>query len=97
MVFAASLDDHVYAFDAASGVERWSFPTAGRVTGGPAVAGGVVFVGSLDGRLYALDTRTGALLWSDQVGAPIGSTPALGARSIYVGTDRYVFRYRVTR
>jgi outer membrane protein assembly factor BamB len=46
----------VYALDAATGAELWSFITAlgWAVMSSPAVANGVVYVGSLDNNLYAL-------------------------------------------
>ena len=65
---------YVYALDAATGKERWSFdpaadPRAARnpccdlVNRGVAVWKGKVFVASVDGRLHALDAATGKELW----------------------------------
>jgi quinohemoprotein ethanol dehydrogenase len=64
----------VYALDAASGKELWTFTPevdmqANRWTccdqanRGVQVHGGKVFVGALDGWLYALDAKTGAVTW----------------------------------
>ena len=63
MVIVGSGDGNVYAFDAASGDERWRVRTGGRVRSSPAVADGVVYVGSADGFLYAIGLEMGGLLW----------------------------------
>ena len=58
MVYVGSGDGKLYAFDAATGVQKWT-SSAGIDTGdtiyfsSPAVANGVVYVGSTDGKLYA--------------------------------------------
>ena len=64
----------VYALDAASGRELWTFTPAvdmqvnraaccDQANRGVAVAGGRVFVAALDGWLYALDAKSGAVAW----------------------------------
>ena len=64
----------VYALDAATGRELWSYDPGvdgqyGRhapsdvVNRGVAVSGGRVYVGALDGYLHSIDARTGARLW----------------------------------
>ena len=68
----------VYAMDAATGRELWTFDPQvdgqwGRsaccdvVNRGVAVADGVVYVASLDGRLHALDAATGKPRWTANV------------------------------
>jgi PQQ-dependent dehydrogenase (methanol/ethanol family) len=67
----------VYALDAATGEERWTFdpevPRAharstccGVVNRGVAFYAGLVFVGTLDGRLIGIDATTGYERWSVQ-------------------------------
>jgi quinohemoprotein ethanol dehydrogenase len=64
----------VYAFDAATGKELWTFTPevdgqtnryacCDQANRGVQVAGGKVYVAALDGVLYALDARTGAVAW----------------------------------
>ena len=64
----------VYALDAATGRELWTFDPkvdmqinraacCDQGNRGVAVRDGRVFVGALDGMLYALDAKTGAVVW----------------------------------
>ncbi len=75
VMYTAGSWGYVYAVDAATGKELWTFdpkadPRAARnpccdlVNRGVAVAAGKVFVASVDGRLHALDARNGQELWS---------------------------------
>lgn len=63
-------DDHLWAFDAATGVPRWVWaPTLGTSPGLylGATANGLVFCGSSDGHLTALDIRSGVVRWTHRV------------------------------
>jgi quinohemoprotein ethanol dehydrogenase len=75
VMYASGPTGTVYALDAASGRELWTFtPTVdtgfmrkaccGIVNRGVAVWKGLVFVASLDGYLYALDAASGQVSWS---------------------------------
>jgi len=61
--YGSSADCKVYALDAATGEERWSFYTDGPVRFAPAVWKDRVFVVSDDGFLYCLGAKDGKLLW----------------------------------
>ncbi|MEA3227108.1 MAG: PQQ-binding-like beta-propeller repeat protein, partial [Planctomycetota bacterium] len=61
--FGSSADNKVYALDAATGKERWSFFTGGPIRLAPAVSGNRVFVGSDDGFVYCLKAGDGKMLW----------------------------------
>src|SRR5439155_300336 len=76
----------VYAIDAATGTERWSFPTGDIVDSSPAVANGVVYVGSFDGRIYAIDALTGSMLWNFITRGRVRSSPAVDNGVVYVGS-----------
>jgi outer membrane protein assembly factor BamB len=70
---------------------KWRFPTAAAVTGGPAVANGILYVGSQDGTLYARDAGTGKTRWSYATGGPITSTPAVDTNRVFVYSTGGVF------
>lgn len=53
-VYVGSVDNRVYALDAATGRQHWAFKTGDWVGSSPAVVDGTVYVGSSDGKLYAL-------------------------------------------
>ena len=86
-VFVGSADHKLYAVDARTGREKWSFETKGAVESSPSVAEGLVYVGSHDGHLYALDCVTGALHWKLRTGGPVRSSPTVSDGAIYFGSD----------
>jgi outer membrane protein assembly factor BamB len=61
--FGSSADHKVYAIDARTGEEAWTFYTEGPVRFAPVVRGDRVFVASDDGNLYCLAAATGKELW----------------------------------
>jgi len=66
--FGSSADNKVYALDAVTGEERWSFFTGGPVRLAPTVSKGRVFVGSDDGFVYCLKADDGTVLWKKRGG-----------------------------
>ena len=66
--FGSSADNKVYALDATTGEERWSFFTGGPVRLAPTVSEDRVFVGSDDGFVYCLKADDGKLLWKKRGG-----------------------------
>lgn len=64
--FGSSVDNQVYALDAASGRVRWSFFTGGPVRLAPTVVAGRVYVGSDDGYVYCLNASDGKVLWKQR-------------------------------
>ncbi len=61
--FGSSADDKVYALDARTGAERWTFFTEGPVRLAPSIADRKVYIGSDDGCAYCLSADDGSLLW----------------------------------
>ena len=87
VIYVGSDDKKVWAFDANTGVKKWSYATGGLVRSSPAVVGGVVYVGSDDGNLYALNASTGTKNWSFQTGGDVaGASPAVSAGMVYIGS-----------
>ena len=73
LFFGSSADCHVYALNAATGKELWSFATDAPVRFAPALWKNPsgkwrVFTASDDGVLYCLDADSGKLLWSRRGG-----------------------------
>jgi eukaryotic-like serine/threonine-protein kinase len=52
-------DGSLYAVDATSGAELWSYATGGAIQSSPAVANGYLYCGSGDGSLYAFTVPAG--------------------------------------
>ncbi len=69
--FGSSADCKVYALDAATGRERWTFFTGGPVRFAPVLWKDRLFAASDDGWLYCLSAKDGKLVWKRR-GAPSG-------------------------
>jgi len=82
--WGSSAECQVYAADAKSGAERWSFYTDGPVRFAPAIWNDRLFVGSDDGYLYCLAIQDGTLLWKKR-GGPNSE--------MVIGNDRLVSRW----
>ena len=87
----------VFALNASTGVELWSYTTGAVLYSSPAVAGGVVYVGSQAsypsdtiGSVSALNASTGVELWGYTMGASElsggYSSPAVVGGVVYVGS-----------
>ena len=61
--FGSSADGKIYALDASTGRECWSFFTAGPVRYAPALWKDRLFAVSDDGYLYCLSSKDGQLVW----------------------------------
>jgi outer membrane protein assembly factor BamB len=81
VVYVGSYDDHLYAFDAATGTTLWSTSLYAPIVSSPAVLNGVVYVGSGEG-LFALDASTGAILWEQTLGTVGVSAPPTVYRGV---------------
>src|SRR5439155_27016586 len=63
LFFGSSVDGKIYARDAVTGRERWSFFTDGPVRFAPVAWKDRLFAVSDDGHLYCLKAADGRLLW----------------------------------
>lgn len=86
-VYAGAPDERVYALDAASGEQRWSFWTWNGVTGAPVVADDTVYVGSDDSFIYAFDAASGTRRWEFNTGGRIdGAGGTVVDGTLYIST-----------
>ncbi len=87
-VYVTALDGRLYAFDAVSGVLRWSTPNISLGPfSSPAAAKGIVYVGSGDGNVYAFDAATGTEQWTAPTGGTVDSSPAVVNGVVYTGSE----------
>jgi serine/threonine-protein kinase len=88
----------LFAFDAATGEGKWSYPAGepgaslASVYGGVASDGKWLVAGTNDGRVVGVDAQTGQLKWTfpPTTTAPIGriwSTPAISGSFVYAATQ----------
>jgi outer membrane protein assembly factor BamB len=62
LYYGSSADGKLYALDAATGEEQWTFYTEGPIRFAPVVRNARVFVASDDGHLYCLHAEDGSLV-----------------------------------
>ncbi len=86
-VYFGSGDGNVYAVEAGTGAELWSFSANGAIVfSNAAVVKGIVYVGSEDGNLYALKASDGQELWRFNTFNYVG-TPTVADDVVYVGSE----------
>ena len=90
IVVAGSRDKRLYAIEADTGKQKWSFAAAGQIDASPVVVNGRVYVGSCDddGFFYALDLKTGKEVQKLKLDAAVTGSVAVGPDCLLVGTDR---------
>lgn len=88
-VFIGS-NNGVYAFDAGTLNQKWSFPTDDAVDSSPAFFNDTLYVGSRDGNLYAINATTHVELWRSNVGAVGWSSPAVADGKVFIGAQNKI-------
>jgi len=97
MVYVGSDDYKLYAFDAASGQQKWVASNSGVINSSPAIANGMVYVGSGDDNLYAFDAISGQQKWAAPTGGVIDSSPLVARGVVYVGSaDHRLYAFDAT-
>jgi quinohemoprotein ethanol dehydrogenase len=110
MMFLTGPQSQVWALDARTGKQLWSYtPTiealvslplcCGQVNRGVAIGDGLVFVGQVDAKLTALDEKTGKVAWSIKVGDPTAGYSLTGApvffnNRVYIGISGAEYEIR---
>jgi outer membrane protein assembly factor BamB len=99
-LYFGSWDHKVYAVDARTGRERWSYETSDQVNTSAAYGDGTVFIANDAGEIYALGARSGKRRWRSGSEAQFGSreffyaTPTFAYDRVYIGnTDGTVYAY----
>ncbi len=93
VMFVSTPFDHVFAYDAVSGKQLWSYAPdlgytqlcCGPESRGVAVADGKVYVGQLNGELVALDAKNGKVDWTTKVGDARDAFSLTVAPQVYDG------------
>lgn len=91
LVYVAFHSGKVYAIDAASGVQKWTYDLRSTIAGGVAVGNDSVFVGSSNGKLSALDAGDGSLKWEFSTENEVWDTPAVVNGVVYFGSLDHSF------
>ncbi len=91
-VYAGSSDGKLYAFDLATGKQRWAYDAQEEVGTTPAVAGSVVLAMTLQDTLVAVDARTGVFRWNHRRAGKEGFS-IRGAASVVVANGLAVAGY----
>src|SRR3989344_23794 len=89
-VYVGTISGLIYAIDALSGNEKWSFRTGGMITSGAEIKDGRGYFTSFDQKLYCLSEK-GEKLWDFMTGGPIVSRPFLAGNKIYFGSSDTLF------
>ncbi|MBU0952952.1 MAG: PQQ-binding-like beta-propeller repeat protein [Nanoarchaeota archaeon] len=85
-IYIGCCDKNFYALDAATGRERWRFPTKNAICGSPSLWEDVLYFGSYDGNLYAVGLD-GKLVWKFSTNSKIYSMPAIADNLIVFGNQ----------
>lgn len=91
LAFMGTYAGNLYAWDIATGQQRWVFKTGGPIGHAPCYADGVLYVGSMDGRLYAIDAKSGQAKWHSACEAGIWVSPLVYDGKVYFGDRAGVF------
>ena len=75
LVFVGTYAGNMYAWDAATGKERWVFKTDGPIGHSPAFDNGTLYFGSMDHRLYAVNARSGKRKWDFEASEGFWTSP----------------------
>src|SRR4030066_564276 len=98
IVYIGSRDGKIYALNATTGDEIWSYKTGNWFFfDSPAVADGKVFIGSGDQRVYSFDAKNGTVLWKFKMGWENASSPAVVDGIVFIGgPDKYIYALNET-
>ncbi len=76
----------LYAFDAETGAELWTYPTELPLGHSPTYVSGRLFVGGLDRKLHSIDASTGRGLWTFTALGGFHTSPLVIGGVVYAGS-----------
>jgi outer membrane protein assembly factor BamB len=85
-IYLGVIDGVFSAFDAHTGVHRWSRKLEGSIYGSAAVWNDTVYVGTTSGTFYALSALTGRPRWQQDLGGKILGSPTVTNGRVYAST-----------
>jgi outer membrane protein assembly factor BamB len=85
-IYLGVIDGVFSAFDAHTGVHRWSRKLEGSIYGSAAVWNDTVYVGTTSGTFYALSALTGRPRWQRDLGGKILGSPTVTNGRVYAST-----------
>jgi outer membrane protein assembly factor BamB len=80
-------DNNLYALDAQTGANRWTFETQNEVHSAPALTGDLVIFGSDDQYFYAVRSSDGTRVWRFKTEGTIGTQPVVASGVAFMGSD----------
>jgi outer membrane protein assembly factor BamB len=85
-LYFGDTNGRVYALDAATGAERWSYDTGAPVKASPALVGGRLYVGNYGGVMCALEAHTGRLVWENDGHGNFYAGASVAEGRVYTGS-----------
>ena len=92
LAFLGTYAGNFYAWDSATGEQRWVVKTGGPIGHAAAFAEGVVFFGSMDRKLRAIEAGTGRERWNFEAGAGIWTAPTVADGVVLFGARDGMFQ-----
>ena len=90
VVFAGSMDEHLYAIGLKDGKEKWKYK-AGPIKAAPAYRDGLIYAGDLDGNLHCVEAAKGSKRWSFESGSEVGGVNFHGESTIFSSHDEHLY------
>lgn len=87
LVYIGSLDNNLYAVDAATGKFIWKYPTGGSIVGRPVIKDYCLYLGSEDFNLHVIVARNGRPIWTYHTDGFVRSSPCVTDNYVFIGSD----------
>lgn len=87
VVYFSSIDGYLYALDAETGRQLWTFETTAGSLFDLTFSNGVVYGNEPEGYICAINIQTRQQKWRSQLGTLRNSNPAIADSVVYVGND----------